>query len=1369
MKTKALALCLALLTTVMPFMLSLASDNLDGDTVASAFNEGIPEPTPTIEPAPTPAPTPAPVKEPLPTLEPTGEPTPTPVPPSELVEETTPEPVKEPIPTPTSEPTMEPTAESTPEPEAEWPAIDTTRNASYSPSFTKGWVSITEGASLHNNPGDQAFATLSKGTGYAISRRHTGRSNDCLLVAFSADSIVQTAYVSVKNLRPMSEDEISNYLSLCCQSTGTLFYKNDSAVPLLPLNFTFLQADEAPAEPESTPEPAPEPALGPENIHETAWCAEVQGMDESSQGNETLYATANQNKTIDPDPLAVSIFNPNRTLRTGYETEWAASVEGGVAPYTFLFSLISESEVYQEFSPRESNAFKWTFQEAGQYHVSVTVTDAAGAQCTAQSAPIAVSASIAQQGLPVASPDLSQIPGLDTWHGGGIVAQGYLGKDKNSELTLVLPLAAINELKIAYLMLNTPYLTVGAASTWTAVTVGGDGVYNYQFGVVKVTSVAEGGSSSGVYEYKSSLSRNNNLTYGVKSAAAPSLYWVNAFIYDTASQYYVILQTTMYDVTDSASPSALTVPGKVKQIVADEILPGMSQTEKARVLHDWLIKNAIYDYSYTYYHADGVLLNGKGVCNSFSEAYRMLCIEAGLQCITIQSDGMNHGWNAVMIDGQWYHVDVTWDNWDDYVPRYTYFLKKDHEIPHHGYNNIDSDRFGAGLFPTGDSPVVDTMRLLPTSATVIIGNTCSLSASYLPVNAVAPKMTWKSSDTTVATVSAVGVVTAKGQGIATITAATEHNVIATCKVTVLPKVAGVTVNKTSAPIHTGKSITLTAAISPANAGNKNVAWTSSDTTVATVTGGGVVTGIKAGSTTITVTTQESGFKASCIVTVGPPVKGVTLNNATIFVKKEKTLTLKAIISPSNAANKSITWVSSNPAVATVTNAGVVQGVKAGSAVITATATDGGFKAVCTVYVPAAVLNKTAQDVHVGKTFTLTPTMTPAAARDTAKAVTWKSSNTAVAAVNTAGIVTGIKAGSATITAVIPLIGGSTETASCTITVKYPLVGSYQPKNIPSIAFKLTSIQVQAVPKGSNPKMTSSNTKVAVIEGNSIVFVGAGKTTIKTTYTLAGAKKATTVSKTITVKAKVEGIKLNKTAVTIARKAKVTLIPIITPSDATTKAVTWTSSNKKVATVSSKGVVTGVAGGAATITAKTKDGEKIAKAVINVTPIYETGIKLNKTSAGLAKGKTLQLKVTFIPSTTDFKTVKWTTSNQAIATVSATGLVKAGNMPGTCTITATSVNGKTAACKVTVLPQKVTSVKFVKVGATQPVGMSVKMMAIVVPVNADNTGVTWSTSNSAIATVDKNGNVKFLKAGKVTITAAAADGSNKAAKKTFTVK
>ena len=169
-------------------------------------------------------------------------------------------------------------------------------------------------------------------------------------------------------------------------------------------------------------------------------------------------------------------------------------------------------------------------------------------------------------------------------------------------------------------------------------------------------------------------------------------------------------------------------------------------------------------------------------------------------------------------------------------------------------------------------------------------------------------------------------------------------------------VTGVKLNTETLELFTGNTATLTATVEPENATNKNVTWSTSNASVATVENG-VVTAVGQSSATITVTTEDGGKTATCVVTVTAatvPVTGVTLSQtqASLYCNRTpNTLALTAKVAPDNATNKAVTWTSSDSAVATVDQNGVVTALARGTAVITATAADGsGANATCTVTV-----------------------------------------------------------------------------------------------------------------------------------------------------------------------------------------------------------------------------------------------------------------------------------------------------------------------------------------------------------------------------------------------------------------------------------
>ncbi|MDR1764040.1 MAG: Ig-like domain-containing protein [Dysgonamonadaceae bacterium] len=178
-------------------------------------------------------------------------------------------------------------------------------------------------------------------------------------------------------------------------------------------------------------------------------------------------------------------------------------------------------------------------------------------------------------------------------------------------------------------------------------------------------------------------------------------------------------------------------------------------------------------------------------------------------------------------------------------------------------------------------------------------------------------------------------------------------------------VTNVSINPTVATLYVGQTQALTATVTPSDAANKNVTWSSSDASVATVDANGVVTAVGPGTATITVTTEEGGYTAACTVTVKAYVTGVTLDKTSISIMNHSTAQLTATVIPDNADNKSVTWSTSNASIATVSSTGLVTAVGEGEATITVTTVSGLYTATCAVTVtPDTGLDAISSEVKV---------------------------------------------------------------------------------------------------------------------------------------------------------------------------------------------------------------------------------------------------------------------------------------------------------------------------------------------------------------------------------------------------------------------
>lgn len=239
------------------------------------------------------------------------------------------------------------------------------------------------------------------------------------------------------------------------------------------------------------------------------------------------------------------------------------------------------------------------------------------------------------------------------------------------------------------------------------------------------------------------------------------------------------------------------------------------------------------------------------------------------------------------------------------------------------------------------------------------GTTQQLKAKVSP-NDKASQVVWSSSNESVLTVDANGLVTAVGDGDATITATVDGVSATTDTITVITpvvKVSGVSLSASNLKLAVGgEPSTLTATVEPNNATNKNVSWSSSDPEVATVADG-VVTPVKAGAATITVTTEDGEYSATCKVTVIQPATGITLDKQKVALAGAATEQLKAAVVPAEA-NQTVVWKSSNESVATIDQTGKVTAVSKGAATITVSTEDGVYSQDCAVTVSNPATNLT---------------------------------------------------------------------------------------------------------------------------------------------------------------------------------------------------------------------------------------------------------------------------------------------------------------------------------------------------------------------------------------------------------------------------
>lgn len=647
-----------------------------------------------------------------------------------------------------------------------------------------------------------------------------------------------------------------------------------------------------------------------------------------------------------------------------------------------------------------------------------------------------------------------------------------------------------------------------------------------------------------------------------------------------------------------------------------------------------------------------------------------------------------------------------------------------------------------------------SIKLDSASVTLVAGKSKILKATMKPSSVTNKNIKWTTSSKSIVKVTSSGKITAVSGGTATVKATSgDGKVYATCKVVVLQPVTAVKLASSSASVKIGKTVTLKATVSPSNASNKKINWTSSNETIATVSSSGVVKGIKKGTATITATTVDGSFKATCKVNVTKGVTGVSLDKNAVTLSANKKIAIVANVKPSSASNKKVTWSSNNKDVATVDSNGIVTAKSVGIAEITAKTKDGGYKAKCLVVVIQPVksvkLNSSKKTLDIGETSTLKATVSPSNA--TTKDITWSSSDKKVAKVSSSGKITALKAGTATIS-VKTKDGG--HVASCKVTVLRKVRDIAINKSSTILYLdKTTTLKATIVPSNAtNQNVTWSSSDENIVRVSSKgkltpVKPGTAKITVKTE------QGGLTAVCTVKVERAAKSLALSKKSLTVKSGSTYNLSATISPSNTTNKTLTWTSSNTAVATVNSKGQIKAIGGGTATITCKTSNGIS-AKCSLTVTQ-SPTDVKLNTTETNVYTKETVKLTATVLPSSATDKGVTWTSSNKAVATVSSNGTVT-GVKSGKAVITVKTNNGGfTASCTVTVL-QHATSVKLSKTTLSLAKGKKSTLTATVLPSDATNKAVTWSSSNSSIISVSQTGEITALKTGKADVVVTSVD-------------
>jgi uncharacterized protein YjdB len=402
----------------------------------------------------------------------------------------------------------------------------------------------------------------------------------------------------------------------------------------------------------------------------------------------------------------------------------------------------------------------------------------------------------------------------------------------------------------------------------------------------------------------------------------------------------------------------------------------------------------------------------------------------------------------------------------------------------------------------------------------------------------------------------------------------------------------------------GETTTVRALVSPADATDQTVTWSSSDTAVATVDSAGVVRGISAGAVAITAKANDgSGVTGTHGITVSDApiaISGISITGPDT-IQTSTTVTLEAVVTPSNATDTSLNWSSSNEAVATVDADGEVTGVGAGVVAISAMANDGsGVTATHAMSVSDEAILVTeisvtgAGSVDIGNSVALSAEVTPANASDTT--LTWSSSDPAVATVDSTGLVLGVSAGVVAITASANDSSGVSGAHGFTVTELPIVVTNLEITGPGSLEVGSSAVlTVTATPENAadtSVTWSSSDSSVVSVDGaGSVMAVAEGSATITATANDGSGVSTGHVITTTAAPVLVTSITLSG-ASSLEVTGSTVISADIQPSSATNNSVTWSSSNTAIATVSSNGTVSGVGAGSVTIMATANDSSGV---------------------------------------------------------------------------------------------------------------------------------------------------------------------------------
>jgi len=657
------------------------------------------------------------------------------------------------------------------------------------------------------------------------------------------------------------------------------------------------------------------------------------------------------------------------------------------------------------------------------------------------------------------------------------------------------------------------------------------------------------------------------------------------------------------------------------------------------------------------------------------------------------------------------------------------------------------------------------------------GSSYMLTINPIPSNAIIEKFNYESSDLDIVLVDSNGRIKAVGVGTAYVTITSldgriKKNVLLEVtqsgeytnkdNLDFVIDVSSIKVNKENVNLKINDIYQIDATVLPKNATNQELSYKSTNEDVVLVLENGVIKAKKEGSSVIEIRSINNIVKKVFVKVEGKNldnivnVSGIEVNSTNISLVEGESKTLITTVLPVNATNKNLTFTSSNTSVATVVN-GKITGKGEGNCIITIKSNNGITRKV-NVTVNKEIITPTdltlsvsSISLSINETYSINALVSPLNA--TIKTLNYSSSNTRVATVEN-GLIKAISPGGSTI---------SVKTNNGIEKKIYVEVKTIEPTNL-ILSKENTTLKVgekETITYSIVPSNVTNKNITWSSSNSSVVSVLNGVLTANKIGEAVVTSKIGNIKKTINVKVVNKKINVESVSITgptnVFVSEQISLKAVINPSNATNQKITWKTSDNKIASINQNGVVTGLKKGEATITATV--GSKSSSIKIKVNEVEVSKVSLNLTEVNLDVNKSISLIASINPENATNKNLVWISSNPTVAKVSSSGIVTALK-EGSSTITAKSSNGKTsqAVVKVKKLDVPVNSIKLNKSSLDLLIGEEFTLIATIEPSNATNKSITWTSSNSNVASVS-GGKVIAKGEGSCTITAKTSNGKS----------